>query len=62
MSACVDSITVINCAGFPGNLIDGQFNTSLLISGSSLLGVILFGEDVATGLEKLKLGSVVSSR
>ena len=62
MSACVDSIIVANCAGFPGALIDWQFSTRILLGRSSLVGVVLFGEDVAIGLEKLRLDSVVSSR
>ena len=43
MPACVDLITVNNCTGFPGDLIDRQFNTKILNGGPSLLVVTLFG-------------------
>ena len=56
------SVTVSNCADFPGDFIDGQFDTRILNGKSSLLSVTLFGEDVATGLDKLRLDFVVSSR
>ena len=54
ISALVDWIKFWSWAGLPGVLIDWQLITRVLIDRSVRPGVNLLGEEVATGLVKLR--------